>query len=141
MPIWFGARHPNSLPPGREVRRFLDGGGSSSFEEFKEHAGLVKRYLEEAERDPGEFTVSKRLYLAIDDDESRGGTQAEEWFGQYYGSADLANRVAVWGSADLVAERIEAIAEAGASHVLLNPYSTWTSTWSSWQKLTGLAHQ
>ena len=102
---------------------------------------MVRRYLEESERDPGEFTVSKRLYLAIDDDESRAERRLREWFGQYYGSADLANRVAVWGSADLVAERIEAIAEAGASHVLLNPVFDLDEHLEQLAELTGLAHQ
>ena len=141
VPIWFGARHPNSLRRAVKYGDSWMGAGSSSFEEFKEHAGLVKSYLEEAERDPGEFTVSKRLYLAIDDDESRAERRLREWFGQYYGSADLANRVAVWGSADLVAERIEAIAEAGASHVLLNPVFDLDEHLEQLAELTGLAHQ
>ena len=138
VPIWFGARHPNSLRRAVKHGDAWMGAGSSSFEEFKEHAGLVKRYLEEAGRDPGEFTVSKRLYLALDDDESRAERRLREWFGQYYGSADLANRVAVWGSAGLVAERIEAIAEAGARHILLNPVFDLDEHLEQLAELTGL---
>ena len=121
VPIWFGARHPNSLRRAVKYGDSWMGAGSSPFEQFKEHAVLVKRYLEESDRDPGEFIISKRLYLAIDDDESRAERRLREWFGQYYGRADMANEVAIWGSADRVVERIEAIAETGASHILLNP--------------------
>ena len=139
VPIWFGARHPNSLRRAVKHGDAWMGAGSSAFEEFQEHAALVKRYLEEAKRDPDEFTVSKRLYLAIDDDESRAERRLREWFGQYYGNADMANRVAIWGSAGRVVERIEAVAETGASHILLNPVFDLEEHLEQLAELTGLA--
>ena len=141
VPIWFGARHPNSLRRAVKYGDSWMGAGSSAFEEFKEHVGLVRRYLEEAERDSGEFTISKRLYLAIDDDESRAERRLREWFGQYYGRADLANEVAVWGSAGRVVERIEAVAEAGASHILLNPVFDLDDHLERLAELTGLVQR
>ena len=138
MPIWFGARHPNSLRRAVKYGDSWMGAGSSPFEQFKEHAVLVKRYLEESDRDPGEFTISKRLYLAIDDDESRAERRLREWFGQYYGRADMANEVAIWGSAGRVVERIEAIMETGASHILLNPVFDLEEHLEQLAELTGL---
>ena len=104
-------------------------------------AALVKRYLEESDRDPDEFTISKRLYLAIDDDESRAERRLREWFGQYYGRADMANEVAIWGSAGRVVERIEAIMETGASHILLNPVFDLEEHLEQLAELTGLANR
>ena len=56
--------------------------------------GALNRLLAEEGRDAASFPVSKRVYLAIDDDEQRALGRLKEWFGNYYGNADMAERVA-----------------------------------------------
>ena len=120
-PIWLGGGHPQAL---RRAVRHADGwmgAGAGSTAEFKENMGYVRTYLEDADRDPATFAISKRVYLAIDNDEKRAETRLRQWFGRFYKDADMASRVAVWGSASRCTEKLAEIAEAGAQMLMLNP--------------------
>ena len=121
-PIWMGAGHPRAL---RRAVRHADGwmgAGASSTAQFIENAGYIRTYLEEADRDPSTFAVSKRVYLAIDNDEDRAESRLRQWFGaSIYKEADMASRVAVWGSTSQCVEKLAKIAEAGAQMLMLNP--------------------
>ena len=77
--------------------------------------------LEQAGRDPASFTISKRLYVAIDDDEVRAEARLRDWFGHNYGNAALGNKVSVWGSAEHVYEVVDEFLDLGLQHILLNP--------------------
>ena len=70
-PLWFGGRHPDGL---RRVARMADafmGAGSTSTDQFREHVKLLHNELERRGRDPGQFPIAKRVYIAIDDDDDR----------------------------------------------------------------------
>ena len=120
-PIWLGARHTNAL---RRAVRHGDGwmgAGSSTTESFVTAVDQTRMYLEEAGRDPGSFTISKRVYVAVDNDEDRAEGRLKEWFGKRYGNAAMASQVSVWGSTAKVTEELAKITAAGAEMVLLNP--------------------
>ena len=120
-PIWIGARHPSAL---RRAVRHTDGwmgAGSSSTDQFIEGVGHLRMYLEEAGRDPASFSVSKRVYVAIDNDARRAETRLKEWFGQRYKNADMGSEVSVWGSISQCTDGIAKIIEGGAEMVMLNP--------------------
>ena len=120
-PVWFGARAEPAL---RRAARLADGWmgpGSSSIEDFGGHVRVVRQALEEAGRDPAAFPISKRIYLAVDDDRSRAERRLREWFAHVYGSADMAKQVAVWGPLEHCLERIEEAVSLGAQHVMLHP--------------------
>ena len=120
-PIWLGGGHPDAL---RRAVRHADGwmgAGASSTAEFKANMGFVRAYLEEADRDPATLDVSKRVYLAIDNDEDRAETRLRRWFVRFYKDADLASRVAVWGSVSRCTEKLAEISEAGAQMLMVNP--------------------
>jgi probable F420-dependent oxidoreductase len=120
-PIWFGARQPQAL---RRAVRHADGwmgAGSSSTEQFETGFGQVQMYLEKSGRDPSTFAVSKRVYVAVDNNEERAETRLREWFGRRYGNAEMASEVSVWGSADRCIEGLAKVTSAGAGMVLLNP--------------------
>jgi alkanesulfonate monooxygenase SsuD/methylene tetrahydromethanopterin reductase-like flavin-dependent oxidoreductase (luciferase family) len=97
------------------------GAGSSTTESFVTAVDQTKMYLEEAGRDPGSFTISKRVYIAVDNDENRAEGRLREWFGKRYGNADMASQVSVWGSTAKVTEELAKVTGAGAEMVLLNP--------------------
>ena len=120
-PVWFGGRHPDTL---RRAVRYGDGwmgAGSTTTEQFKGHVGTIREALESSCRDPSTFPISKRVYVAVDNDESRAERRLHEWFEQRYGSADLASRVSVWGSASRCVEGLVEIVDAGAQMLMLNP--------------------
>ena len=120
-PIWFGARDEIALK--RTVRHGDGwmGAGSSSTSDFIKQSTMLRRLLEEAKRDPAKFPVSKRVYLAIDDNRERAERRLREWFGERYKNADMAPRVSIWGSVAECVDKLGELVRAGAQHFLLNP--------------------
>ena len=120
-PLWFGARVPDALRRAVVHGDGWMGAGSGTNEDFaKEHMEL-QRVLAEEGRDPTSFSVSKRVYLAIDSDEARALTRLREWIGAFYGNPDLADRWCLVGSREKVAEQLSELVETGATHLMLNP--------------------
>ena len=120
-PIWFGARSEPGLKRAVRLGDAWMGAGSSSTGDFTKEAAQVRAYLEEAGRDPAGFCISKRIYVAVDDDRDRAERRLREWFDMRYGNADMASRDAVWGGSAECLDKIAAVVDAGAQHLLLNP--------------------
>jgi probable F420-dependent oxidoreductase len=120
-PVWFGARQEAALQ--RAVRHgdgFM-GAGSSSTEDFMTQYGMLQRCLEQAKRDPETFAISKRVYLAVDNNRERAERRLRDWFGTRYKNAEMASRVAIWGSRGECLDKLGALVKAGAQHLMLNP--------------------
>ena len=120
-PVWFGGRVEPALRRAVRLGDAWMGPGSSSIEDFRGHVAILRQALEETGRDPDSFTISKRLYLAIDDNRERAEGRLRAWFGHVYGNADMANQAAVWGPAAYINERIAEAIDIGAEHLLVNP--------------------
>ncbi len=120
-PVWFGG---NLAPAVARAARMADGwigAGSAPTEAFAEAYGGLSAALADAGRDPETFAVAKRVYVAVDDDAERARTRLREWFGLFYRNPDLADRVAVWGPASRCVEGLQAVVDAGAKMLVLNP--------------------
>ncbi len=111
---------PSRAAEGSAPRRRLDGRRFQFTAQFTECVGRLRMYLEEAGRDPSTFAISKRVYVAIDDDARRAETRLREWFGHRYKNADMASEVSVWGSVSQCIDGIANVVEAGAEMVMLN---------------------
>ena len=120
-PIWFGAQDPRALRRAVRHANGWMGAGASSPDQFVDAVEHLRTYLEEADRDPATFAVSKRVYVAIDNDERRAESRLREWFGPRYKDVDMASRVSVWGSTSRCTEELAKFFEAGAQMVMLNP--------------------
>jgi len=120
-PIWFGARQAPALQRAVRHGDGWMGAGSSSTADFIEQYGLVRGFLDEAQRDPATFAVSKRVYLAVDNDRSRAERRLREWFSVRYRSADMGSQCGIWGSVAECTEKLADLVQAGAQHLLLNP--------------------
>jgi probable F420-dependent oxidoreductase len=120
-PVWFGARQEAALKRAVRHGNGFMGAGSSSTKDFIEQYGILQRCLEKAKRDPATFAISKRVYLAVDPDRARAERRLREWFGIRYKNAEMATRVAVWGSQHECLDKLGALVKAGAQHLLLNP--------------------
>ena len=137
-PLWFGA---NAEAAVRRAVRYADGwtgSGSGSRDQFADRLELVKGLLAEQGRAPSTFPISKRVYLAVDEDEDRAGRRLREWFGWYYGNAEMADRAAVWGSRSRVTEQLAAWSEAGVSEFILNPVFDMEEHLETLAEMTGL---
>ena len=120
-PIWFGGRHPNVL---RRAVRHGDGwmgAGISSTRDFLAQAALIRQLLTEAERDPGTFSIAKRVYLCLDHDGRRAKQRLHAWFGEVYGGFTIAEGTGVAGTAAECVEGIAAVASAQPDLILLHP--------------------
>lgn len=120
-PIWFGGRHPDALKRAARLADGWMGAGSTRTEQFLEHVQTVKKALAELGRDEGDFAFSKRVYVALDDDEARAERRIREWFAMRYGNADLGPRVSIWGGAERCAEGLNEVVAGGAGMLMLNP--------------------
>ena len=138
-PIIFGANADAAL--ARSVRHADGwmGAGSGALADFPRKVALVQSHLAESGRDPASFPISKRLYLAVDDDEARAKRRLREWFGYYYGNPDNAEQAAVWGSAAKIGELLEKWAEMGLDEVLLNPVFDMDEHLEQLADITGLS--
>ena len=120
-PLWFGGRHTDAL---RRAVRHGDGwmgAGSTTTDQFRGHVSTLRGELDASGRDPSSFSISKRVYIAIDEDEARAEHRLRDWFSQRYGNADLASQVSVWGSAHRCVEGLQSIVDAGAQMLMFNP--------------------
>lgn len=105
--IWFGGRAEAALRRAVEMGDGYIGAGSTP----------TNLFLEDIKQLPAEFPKAKRLYVALGDARAR----LRQWFGEFYGKAEMADEVAVWGSAERIADEIRRIRDAGIEHLLLNP--------------------
>jgi len=120
-PVWFGGSSPAAVRRAALRGSGFIGAGSSSTESFAEQVKIVYQTLAEANKDPADFTIAKRVYIAVDRDRDRAAARLREWFGLYYGAPDMAEKVSVWGGPEECAEKVGAIAGAGARLLVLNP--------------------
>ena len=120
-PVLFGGRHPDSM---KRAVRYADGWvgpGSGSTDEFKRQVSTLRDLVDAAGRDPSTFPISKRVFIAIDNNEDRAERRLREWFGPQYGNPDLGSQVTVWGSPSRCVEGLAEVVEAGAEMLVLNP--------------------
>jgi probable F420-dependent oxidoreductase len=106
-PIWFGGRVEAALQRAVQLGDGYIGAGSTPTNDF----------LADIKQLPSGFPKAKRLYVGLGDTLPR----LREWFGAFYHKPELADQVAVWGSADTIAAEIARLRDAGVHHVLLNP--------------------
>ena len=120
-PIWFGAGREPALRRAARLGDGWIGAGSSSADAFAAQVPVVREELKAAGRDPGRFAIAKRVYVAVEDDEAVGRRRAAAILDEMYGVPGLADRCAVCGPPERIAETIRAVVDAGAQEVLLNP--------------------
>jgi probable F420-dependent oxidoreductase len=120
-PIWFGARTELGLKRAVRLGDGWMGPGSSSSAEFVKHIELVRRLLDETKRDPATFSISKRVYIAVDDDREVAEQRLRRWFGARYKSPDMAPQVSIFGTRAEVVDKLGELVKAGAQHLLLDP--------------------
>jgi probable F420-dependent oxidoreductase len=119
-PIWFGGSAPAGMR--RAVRHgdgFL-GAGSQTPAQFAEQVKVVREELTAQGRAPDTFRIGKRVYVHVDDDAARARRRLEEALEQHYGGGSWSEHIFA-GPAEACAERIRAVADAGAELILLNP--------------------
>ena len=120
-PVLFGGHAPAALRRAVRMGTGWMGAGASSHEDFAGQNRLLRRCLEESGRTEGTFSISKRVYMAVDSNPDRAETRVRHFFAAHYRSADLGSRCAVWGPPGRCAEALDALHQEGAGMIMLNP--------------------
>jgi len=120
-PIWLGGRHPDGLR--RAVRHGTGwmGPGGASTADFGLYVSQIRQMLEEEGRDPAQFTIAKRIYIAVEDNRAEAERRISDRFEVYSKNRDKGLNVSVYGTADDVAAGIQEVIDLGAQIVVLNP--------------------
>jgi alkanesulfonate monooxygenase SsuD/methylene tetrahydromethanopterin reductase-like flavin-dependent oxidoreductase (luciferase family) len=119
-PIWFGGSAPAGM---RRAVRHGDGfmgAGSQTPAQFAEQVKVVRAELDVQGRAPDTFRIGKRVYVHVDDDETRGRGLLEDALAGHYGRGGWSEHIFA-GPPETVAGGIRAVADAGAELILLNP--------------------
>lgn len=125
-PLWFGGQHSDAL---RRAVRHADAytcAGPNSAADFAGFVEQIRGYLDDERRDPASFPLSKRVYVAIDDDAARAKRRLDEFFGARYPwqvqrNPNFVADICYWGNTARVAEGLTQVANLGASTLIVNP--------------------
>jgi probable F420-dependent oxidoreductase len=120
IPVIFGG---HAEPAMRRAVRMGDGwmaAGSTSTEQSLESLKQIRGYLKEAGRDESGFMLSKRIYIAVDDNEAAAREKLSAALSYQYGGTDQ-SKVGLAATPSRAVEVLGKLREAGAQHVLVNP--------------------
>jgi len=139
LPVLFGGQHPDALKRAAQSANGYMGAGPTTTAEFAEHVRLLRAALDDCGRDPADVPVSKRVYLALDDDADRAKARLDAFFEERYPwmikqNPDFVADICCWGSAEQVAEGLREVTAAGAEMIVLNPL------WDYVEQYERLAH-
>ncbi len=120
-PLWIGGTAPKALARGVRLADAFLGAGSSTTAVFAEAVKAVRRELDEQRKDATQFTIGKRVYVAVDDDAGRARERVIDGLQRIYGDRPGIEDVAVSGTPDDVVRGIREVIDAGAEMIVLNP--------------------
>ena len=120
-PIWFGGYSEPALRRAIKLGDGWMGAGAVSTSAFHRQSDTVRRFLAEADRNPATFAISKRVYMAVDDDKPGAVTKLRDWFGLHYGNASLADKVSIIGNEQECLDGLAEVLSLGIDLIILNP--------------------
>jgi probable F420-dependent oxidoreductase len=137
-PIWLGGSHPDSLRRAARIADGWMGAGGSTKKGFIEAVPLIRQSLESAGRDPAEFAISKRVFMAVHEDESIARAEALRWFTEVYHNPGMLETSGFAGTPAQLSSYIEELHAAGATHLLLNPIYRYQEQLETIAEVVGL---
>ena len=123
LPIWLGVGHPDAIRRAATIADGWMGAGGSTTDDFRRFVPLLRQALEQAGRDPESFPISKRIFIAVDDNPATARAELSRWYTEVYHNPDGADSSGIHGTPAQVRERLEDMVAMGANHLLLNPVS------------------
>jgi probable F420-dependent oxidoreductase len=118
-PLWFGANGESALRRAVRLGDGFFGAGSTPTERFADQVQVVRAALNESGRDPADFPIAKRIYLAVDDNTNRARSRINDAMERLYGRRvpDIEAACVAGTPAECAAEVAKAAA-AGAELIL-----------------------
>ncbi|TDD35523.1 LLM class flavin-dependent oxidoreductase [Actinomadura sp. KC06] len=126
-PIWIGARAEPALRRAVRIADGWTGAAPAAMDDFLRQLAIVRQALADEGRDPAGFTISRSIYVAVEDTEEKARERLIPAFDRAFGgnpvydAAGMADRVAVFGSPEHCAERLGELFDAGVDELVLYP--------------------
>jgi len=138
LPVWMGVGHPNAIRRAAKLADGWMGSGGSSIAEFERSVPILKQALEDAGRDPNTFPISKRVFMAVDEDPAVARRELLRWFTEVYKNPPDTDASGLHGTPEQVAQRLHDLVGMGANHLLLNPVSRHNEQLEAMAEMAGL---
>lgn len=137
-PVWMGGTHPDAVRRAATLADGWMGAGGQTTQSFRESVPVLREALEAAGRDAATFPISKRVFLAVDEKPEVARERLAAWFGGVYRNAEQTDRAGIHGTPSQVREQLEALADTGCSHLLLNPVSHYSEQVEALAEVAGI---
>ena len=122
MRLWLGGSHPDAVTRAATLGTGWIGAGGTTKEGFTGSVAHLRTALEKAGVAQSSFTISKRVFMAVEEKPGAAREQMLRWCTDVYRNPGLIdNTGAVYGTPEQCREKIESLIAAGANHLLLNP--------------------
>ena len=126
FPVWFGGQHPDAIKRAAKHANGFMGAGPTTTREFGQHVLQLHTAMDELGRPRSKCPVSKRVYLALDNDADRAKSRLDEFFQSRYpwmiqNNSNFVADICAWGSTEKVAEGLRKVQDLGAEMIVLNP--------------------
>ena len=138
-PIWLGSFHPAALRRAARIGDGWMGAGGSSTASFAQAVPVLRDALAAEGRDEATFPVSKRVFMSVHERPEVARAEVERWFAAAYLNPALTDQAGVHGTPEDVAEQLQALVDAGATHLLLNPITRFEEHVDALAAITGMA--
>jgi probable F420-dependent oxidoreductase len=139
LPIWMGVGHPDAIRRAAGLADGWMGAGGSTIDDFRRAVPLLRESLEKAGRDPGNFPISKRIFMAVDDNPEVARAELNRWYTEVYHNPGGTDTSGIHGTPEQVRERLEEMVAMGANHLLLNPVSRHAEQLEALAAVVGLS--
>jgi len=138
LPLWMGVGHPNAVRRTAELADGWMGSGGSSIAEFGRSVPILKEALAARGRDPEDFPISKRIFMAVDENPAVARRELNRWFTNVYHNPPGTDASGIHGTPEQVRARLEEVVAMGANHLMLNPVSNYTEQVEALAEVVGL---
>jgi alkanesulfonate monooxygenase SsuD/methylene tetrahydromethanopterin reductase-like flavin-dependent oxidoreductase (luciferase family) len=106
---------------------------------LSEAVPLLHAALEDAGRDPATFPISKRVFVSVHERAEVARSDVDHWFRAVYGNPAGTDQFGVFGTPEQVHEQLEALAATGATHIVLNPVSSFAEQLDALAEIVGFS--
>ncbi|MFG2005506.1 LLM class flavin-dependent oxidoreductase [Spirillospora sp. NPDC048911] len=117
IPIWIGASAPSALRRAARIADGWIGSGRADHHRFAEGAALILDALQDHGREPGDFMIAKRSYVAI----GQRPSDIEAWFRSATGGGPPPGDAVIAGDPAEIEGRLTALRAAGARALTIQP--------------------
>ena len=139
LPIWMGVGHPNAMRRAAGLADGWMGAGGSTTDDFRRAVPLLREALEAAGRGSDNFPISKRIFIAVDDNAEVARAELLRWYSDVYHNPAGTDSSGVHGTPEQVRERLEQMVAMGATHLLLNPICRHAEQLEALAEVVGLS--